>query len=334
MQLSVDGKAYLIDPLAIDDLSPLGVLLAAPSVVKVLHAADYDIRSLDRDWSFRISPLFDTSIAAAFCGYRKLGLGTVLKECLGVEIPKNKRLQRADWTVRPIPLESREYAVADVRHLGRLSEFLLDRLGELGRTEWVQEECERLAAVRYMPSDAETAFRAVRGSRDLDRRGLTILRSLYRFRQEEAVRRDRPPFKILPDMALVALAMNPDGILSEVKGIGRYAHGKGASNLKRALRLGAEAEPVVLRALSKPKRHRVGVEERKSARNRLRSLKEWRLNEAGNLGIDPALVWPATSLERLSLGLAEFDEEERSGDVRRWQSMEFGNSLSEYLSSH
>ena len=54
----------LIDPLAVDDLSPLGAVLADPSIVKIFHAADYDIRCLRRDYGFVVNGLFDTMVSA------------------------------------------------------------------------------------------------------------------------------------------------------------------------------------------------------------------------------------------------------------------------------
>ena len=95
-------------------MSSLGGLLSDPSVEKVLHSADYDLRSLDRDWGFRIRSLFDTSVAAAFLGSTSLGLAAVLQEYLGVQVPKSRRLQRADWTVRPLSEEARH-----LRRIGR-----------------------------------------------------------------------------------------------------------------------------------------------------------------------------------------------------------------------
>ena len=117
VQLASEGSVFLIDPIATPDMSSLGGLLSDPSVEKVLHSADYDLRSLDRDWGFRISNLFDTSVAAAFLGSTSLGLAAVLQEYLGVQIPKSRRLQRADWTVRPLSEEARLYAASDVLHL-------------------------------------------------------------------------------------------------------------------------------------------------------------------------------------------------------------------------
>ena len=164
IQLAVADEIFLIDPLVIEDMAPLGVLLSAPSVVKIFHSADYDIRSLDRDWGFRVSPLFDTSSGAAFIGHTRLGLAALIKDWFDVEIPKTKSLQRADWTIRPLSAELREYAATDVIYLARLADLLNDRLRALGRTAWVREECERLANVRYVAPDTKSAFLSVKGS--------------------------------------------------------------------------------------------------------------------------------------------------------------------------
>ena len=244
VQLETGGDIFLIDPLAVEDIAPLGELLASSSVEKIFHAADYDIRSLDRDWHFQVTLLFDTSIAAAFVGHRSLGLASLLKERMDVDVPKSKRLQRADWTNRPISAELREYAASDVRHLHPLAALLRESLDELGRTEWVREECERLANVKYVPPDVEAAFLTVKGSRDLDGRGLAILRSLHGFREREARNRDRPPFKVFSNAAMVTLAASHDCDLSEVKGLGRYAYGRRASNVRKAIQDGLAAEPV------------------------------------------------------------------------------------------
>ena len=331
VQLATGGDIFLIDPLAVEDIAPLGELLASSSIEKIFHAADYDIRSLDRDWSFRVTPLFDTSIAAAFVGHKSLGLASLLKERLGVDIPKSKRLQRADWTNRPISAELREYAASDVRHLHRLVALLRERLGELGRTEWVREECERLANVKYAPPDVEAAFLSVKGSRDLDDRGLAILRSLHRFREREARNRDRPPFKVFSDAAMATLAASHDCDLSEVKGLGRYAYGRRASGVRRAIREGLAAEPVRRPRHKREERPRVGAGEREAARKRLRLLKKWRQDLALTLNLDPALLWPAKSLERISVNPCSIESELHDSGVRHWQRQEFAASLSEFV---
>ena len=102
VQLASAETAFLVDPLAIEDMRPLGDLLGDRSVEKVFHAADYDLRSLDRDWGFRVNNLFDTGIAAGFVGSKQLGLQSVVEEHAGVELAKHRKLQRSDWTLRPL----------------------------------------------------------------------------------------------------------------------------------------------------------------------------------------------------------------------------------------
>ena len=197
-----------------DDVAPLGQLLADSSVEKVIHAASNDIRVLDKEWSFRVANVFDTSIAAQFCGMRRVGLDTVLRETLGVAIVKSKSLQRADWTARPLSDEALQYAVDDVLHLRDLRDELTRRLEELGRMEWVREEFSRLENVRYrQPDPPDIAFLNVKGSRALGPQELAVLRELYVFRHNEGVRRDTPPFKILGDSVLTAIA-SADGAMT------------------------------------------------------------------------------------------------------------------------
>ena len=98
----------------------------------------------------------------------RLGLGSVLEETLGVDIPKEKRIQRSDWSNRPLSRKALDYAANDVRYLHELRDMLGKQLGKLGREDWVSEECQRLAKTRYEPSDPEMSVFNVKGWRDLD----------------------------------------------------------------------------------------------------------------------------------------------------------------------
>lgn len=337
VQLATEDGVFLIDPLAVEDVAPLGELLAAPSVVKIFHAADYDVRSLRRDWGFHIRPLFDTGIAAAFVGSDRLGLAAALKEHLGIEVSKSKQLQRADWTIRPLSRAMVAYAAQDVAHLDRLAILLRERLDALGRREWVDEECERLANARHTAHDAATGFLEVKGSRALDGKGLAVLKALYMFREREALRRDRPPFKVFSDAAMLALAADPRADVARLKGIGRYGRGREAAGVRKALRQGLAATPVKRPPRKNGddagagRRARLGAGERGAARQRLKSLKDWRAGCAKRLGLHTGLVWPAASLERLALRPRELRAELAGDAIRRWQRAELGDSLAAAL---
>ena len=330
VQLASAETVFLVDPLAIDDVRPLGDLLGNRSVEKVFHAPDYDIRSFDREWGFQVNNLFDTSIAAAFAGSTQLGLQYVVKEHAGVELAKARKLQRSDWSIRPLGTEALRYAADDVRYLLQVRETLSARLEELSRLEWAREEFARLEQVRHTPPNRETAFLAAKGSRDLDGRGLAVLGALFRFREQEASRLDRPCFKVIPDVALVQLSSEPTADFSNIKGLGRFARPSANRKLRAVIENGLRSQPV-----TRPQRPRSEEAptpaERERMKSRLRTLKTWRGQLGRGLGLDPALLWPAASLERLARHPFGLQSELASPEVRSWQKREFRAALKSFL---
>ncbi|MGH7348969.1 MAG: ribonuclease D, partial [Candidatus Rokuibacteriota bacterium] len=199
------GRGHLVDPLALRDLSPLGPVLADPSTLKVLHAADNDLAYLKRRYGVAVASLFDTAVAARFLGTTSLGLEGLLTQYLGVTAVKSR--QKDDWSRRPLTPEQEAYALDDVLHLIPLREKLLEALHGLGRAQWVEDECAGLAAlvVPEKPADPD-AYMKLKGARELDARGLAVLRELHAAREALALRLDRPPFMIVGNESLVALA--------------------------------------------------------------------------------------------------------------------------------
>ena len=132
-QIASPNKVYIVDTIALPDISPLKDVLADDSIEKVIHSADYDIRSLDRHAGIRVRGVYDTSIAARFTGAMRLGLDTIIKDMLGLDIEKSKTLQKSDWGRRPLSNEALDYAAGDVRYLVALRETLDQKLQNLGR---------------------------------------------------------------------------------------------------------------------------------------------------------------------------------------------------------
>jgi ribonuclease D len=326
IQVATSHRVYLIATIVMKEIPAFKEVLSA-SVTKVIHGADYDIRSLDRQCGFRIRSLYDTSIAARFAGLTQVGLAALLENLLGVTIPKSKRLQRADWGRRPLSAELLEYAASDVRHLVALADVLAQRLQALGRTEWVDEECARLEEVRFTAPDPETAYLSVKGARDLDGRGLAILRSLFLFRDEESRREHRPPFFVIPDPALLYLAAKPAADFSEVPGLGQTALHRFGRGLRQALHDGMAAAPVV-----RPARVLNEIMSQEQFR-RLGRLKAWRISLGAALSLDPSLLWPMASLERLARVPQTFNAELSSPDIRHWQRAQFSGPLRAFLES-
>jgi len=327
IQIASHHKVYIIDAIALSDLTPLKVILEDFSVVKIIHAADNDIRGLNQHCGLHIRNLFDTSIAARIAGITRLSLAALSSNLLGITIDKSKRLQKSDWGRRPLSAEAIKYAATDVIHLFALREALETRLQTLGRAEWVYEECARIEKVRYTAPDRETAYLSVKGARDLDERRLAILRSLFTFREGEARRRHRPPFFVLPDSALIFLATNPEAYLSEVPGLGQTEVKRLRKGLREALYNGINAPPINRSHTSKT------VRTTKQQLWRLSRLKVWRTSLAARLSLDPSLLWPLTSLKQLAREPDTLSSELASDNIRHWQRDVIAASLRDCLDS-
>ena len=121
IQISTPEANYLIDPLPLDDLSPLAPVFDAPEIEKVFHAADYDLIMLGRDFGFTCNTLFDTMWAARILGWPRVGLGDILASTFNVYM--DKHFQRYDWGKRPIDAKALTYAWMDSYYLLDLREI-------------------------------------------------------------------------------------------------------------------------------------------------------------------------------------------------------------------
>ena len=321
IQVATKSEVYLIDPIAADDINPLGEVLADETVVKVIQGAEYDIRCLDREWGFRVRNLFDTSIAARFAGMEQSGLSALIESLLGVHVPKEARLQKSDWSHRPLSQEALNYAATDVWYLLDIRKELQSRLQTLARSPWVSEECARLEKIRYVAPDPETAFLSLKGSRRLGGQEKAILKRLFMLREAEARRRNLPPYYVLPHETLIYLASNPAADLAQLPSLRRQVDSSFGRLLRAALHMGL-ADPPISNLVRNSIRPATPVDI-----DRLQMLKKWRSNLGMQLSIDPALVWPMASLERLGKAPLTLDAELQSPEVRQWQCEQFATSL-------
>jgi len=201
-----DEDCYLIDPLAIDDLSALGKLLSNRSVVKIFHDAPQDLAILRRATGTTPQNIFDTRLAAGFAGFQStLSLSNLVNELLDIELSKEET--RTNWLQRPLTAEQVRYALDDVRYLRAVRVLLLTRIIGPKIKSWLQEELNLLnnPATYNGPPDNER-YRRIRGSSSLDRQGLAILKNLTNWREGMARKLDRPRGHVVPDGVLLEAA--------------------------------------------------------------------------------------------------------------------------------
>ncbi|HND48409.1 MAG TPA: ribonuclease D, partial [Anaerolineales bacterium] len=141
LQFSSVNSDYIVDPLALRDLSPLAPIFSNPKIEKVFHAAEYDLICLRRDFNFSFTNLFDTMHAARVLGYPAVGLDKLLGDKFDIKM--DKRHQKADWAERPLTKEQIHYARLDTHYLFDLRDVLEGELKEKGRLHFAKEDFER-----------------------------------------------------------------------------------------------------------------------------------------------------------------------------------------------
>ncbi|MEI7634690.1 MAG: HRDC domain-containing protein [bacterium] len=205
LQLSIGENHYIVDPLSPADLGALMDVLARRPLI--IHGPDYDLRLLRRHYGFRPCEIFDTMTAARLLGYKRFGLAALVEQHFGVRLPKKG--QKADWSSRPLSDALLAYAVADTKYLEPLAGVFEAELVRTNRLAWHRQICRKIIEQSFVetpPSDPERLWR-VKGWYVLKSpRALAILRELWGWRESEAQRADRPPFRVMSNECLIKLA--------------------------------------------------------------------------------------------------------------------------------
>ncbi|HTX04067.1 MAG TPA: HRDC domain-containing protein [Candidatus Acidoferrales bacterium] len=197
------NEVAIIDPLAVRNLRHLVDALHATTVVG--HALTSDLKIFADQFEMLPAAVFDTQLAAAFCGYGlSISLLDLVRDLAKVQLRKSQTV--SDWSTRPLSVKQVDYLVDDVRYLFSLQDALIERLRERGRLEWVIEECRGLAdATRYRP-DQSRLYLKIPGNSRLNRRELGVLKELAVARDRAARERNIPLKYVIPDDAMVGIA--------------------------------------------------------------------------------------------------------------------------------
>jgi len=329
IQIATQQATTVIDPLRIKNLSVLKPVFGRSDIQKVFHGADYDVRSLYRDFKFDINNLFDTELACRFLGFKESGLDAVLTKRYNVHL--NKKYQRKDWSKRPLPEEMIDYAAADVQYLVPLAKSLQQELKQKGRLSWVQEECAYLSKVRPTRNDVGPLFLGFKGAGKLSPRGLAVLEELLRLRKKIARRYDQPLFRIMANKSILAIAeTRPQSIkkLEQTEALGP----------KQIDRYGSDVIAAVKTAMRTPAK-RLPRYPRKTApmvpaivAKRVKELRNWRDRLAKKLEIDPSIICTKALISAIAVqkpvspgSLSKIKE------LKTWQVNGFGDDIIDIL---
>jgi len=239
IQLSFSGANYVVDPLAGFSLTEFLEVLSRKEMI--LQGADYDLRMLKKSFGFRPkAPVFDTMLAAQVLGYEKIGLAALAERFCGVLL--SKAGQKSDWARRPLSAKQLDYASDDTKYLETIADTLTWNLQESGRVAWHRQCCERVVETSGLEAknDEKEAWR-IKGSYGLTPKELAFVRELWKWRDEEARRRDRPPFMILLNENLIELARrraeDPEGAIHPAPKCMKRITGDSLARLENAIRI-------------------------------------------------------------------------------------------------
>lgn len=298
IQVSTDKRHYIIDPMARLPLDGLGEILADPGIEKVFHAVDYDLTLLKNHFQWELRGLFDTMRAAEMLGHKSIGLAALLKFFYGVTL--SKKYQKANWGLRPLSAEQLLYAYNDTCHLLFLRDDLAAGLEENGLMEQAREAFDLVCLTP--PAEREFSpdhFWRIQGVGALSRQQQAVVKALFVYREKEAKKQDLPPFKIMPNSMLLALARQStrlsrgNGVtLTEERDIPVRLLKRYYTTLMQTIEQGL-TDPIPMRPVFKHA-HSDGFSQR------LEKLQEWRKQEAQRQGVPSQVVLPRGTMNTIA----------------------------------
>ncbi len=203
IQISTPDAIYCVDPLVDSGQSEFWKQLLTDSWV--VHSARQDIEVVYQTTDKMPREIFDTQIAAGLLGLpAQMGYAGLVKELFDVDMAKSHT--RADWTRRPLPDAFLEYAAEDVEYLLPTADILSEKLDKKGRLEWAQQDSQLLLDTSLYDISGEQAIERLKGARNFRGPKRAAAVRLAAWREEEAIRRNRPRQWILRDNVLLDIA--------------------------------------------------------------------------------------------------------------------------------
>ena len=325
IQFSTPDRDYLVDPLALIDLSALGEVFADEKIEKIFHAAEYDIICLKRDYHYCFRNIFDTMHASRTLGRSEIGLADLLSTRYGLIV--EKRLQRANWGMRPLSSEMLYYARLDTHYLIDLRNQLRKELIDNGLLELAEEDFFRLtqANIPNGENDNLSCWRMI-GRNTLPSAQCAVLQALIEYRDAQARKANLPHFKILSNQALIEIAQaSPTNVadLDNIASLSKRQSSRHAYGLLQAVNQGLNNRPPARPASRRPDDGILA---------RIDTLKKWRKVTARGLQVESDIVLPRDIAEQIAYANpTSLDQLQALMKTTPWRFQRYGEQILEIL---
>jgi len=218
IQVASDTCLACIDPLAIDDFTPLAELMQKDSLLKVFHSCSQDLEILYQRFGRVPVPVFDTQLAAAVLGYHhQVSYADLVQQVTGVAL--EKKHTRANWMRRPLSRDELDYAMDDVRYLLPVYRQLESELESRQRRSWIENDLRSISDPANYEVDAAQLWKRLRGVQKLKGVKLQIASDLCRWREQQAREQNRPRRWIAKDDAIIEIARRQPASLEALRKI-------------------------------------------------------------------------------------------------------------------
>ena len=320
LQATCDDQDWVIDPLALgDDMKLLNPILADESVIKIFHAAEFDLMLLKQDLGAEIKGLFDTQVAMTLLGHTKTGLAALIESYCGLK--PSKKEQRSNWGARPLTDSQVAYARLDTHFLPDLHQRLRGEVIEKGMLDHAEHEFERQQNDVLSPREPNMeGWLKFKGVKKFAPEAAARVRALFQWRELRAMEIDKPVFRVLPNDTILDLGEKPPQDMRDLagrRGVGWRVAKKVGDEMMAALEAvrGESIETHISKPLS-PKERR----QRRTARENQDALRTWRKQMAQKLELPSERLMHRRQLEKIAHDLPRTsDDLQRTLPMNDWQ---------------
>ena len=321
IQVSDGNSAWLIDPLAVDDLQPFVDMLSNSSIVKILHAPSEDLELMQNLFSTQPQPMFDTQLAATAVGQpMQMSYTRVVDWLLGEELDSSAT--RSRWLRRPLSEAQRHYAALDVVYLPLIHDMLIEQLRTVGRLDWHAEDSQRMCDDSIDLPDPEIMYQRIREGMRMTQEQLNVLQAITCWREIRARKVDRPRKHVVSDNVLADIARVMPQSQSSLSEIPEISSGLAERHGALLLQVVEDAKDSSQPAAALPSA--LTGSERKLCSK----LQQDVLRRAETLGVEATWLLTRKDLEALIRSNGDFSH---SAKLNGWRKTEIVDEISAYL---
>jgi len=197
IQISGNGKNFIIDPMAQIDIKTLNPVFKNPAILKVFHSAIDDIKALKRDFGFEFKNIADTMYSSKLLGLEHNSLNYLVEYYHKIFLSKTE--QKSNWEKRPLDRHQLQYAALDTAYLESIWTTMQAELEKRNLLTEAVSEFEKMADEPYVAKETTNEihwhkFPNIDKFTSEERRNVC---DILQFRDDKAKRMNKAPFRVI-----------------------------------------------------------------------------------------------------------------------------------------